>query len=67
MNGSDATFSPTCFIETSARRPTSDTPSASSYAVFSFVHQAAFGFPWVAQYPDEVLRYLGGRSARIGI
>ena len=29
MNGSAATFRPTCFMDTSARRPASDTPSAS--------------------------------------
>jgi hypothetical protein len=42
--GSAATFRPTCFIAISARRPTIDTPSAASNAVFSFAHQAACGF-----------------------
>ncbi len=40
MKGSAATLRPTCFMVTSARRPTIDTPTAASYAVFSFAHQA---------------------------
>ena len=37
--GSAQTFSPTCFIHTSARLPIYDIPSAASMAVFSFVDQ----------------------------
>ena len=45
MNGSAATFKPTCFIDVSARRPANDTPSACSYAVFSLVDHVALGPP----------------------
>ena len=58
-NGSAATLSPTCFIETSARRPAKQAPSASSYAVFSLAHQAANGRP--------CLRRCSSRYSRISV
>ena len=47
MNGSAATFNPTCFIVTIVRRPAKETPRAASYAVFSLAHHSALGPPCV--------------------
>ncbi len=41
MNGSAATFSPTCFIVTRVRTPPSAAPTPSSNATFSLVDQCA--------------------------
>jgi hypothetical protein len=55
MNGSAATLSPTCFIETSARLPQYETPTPSSRATFSLAdHRPAmrrpsrFAWSWIA-------------------
>ena len=65
---SAATFMPTCFMQTSARLPANDMPSASSTAVFSFddhvrwtPRAAARGCPWM--YSGD----FGRGCARIGI
>ena len=39
IKASAQTFIPTCFIQTNARFPAKDMPSAASMAVFSLVHQ----------------------------
>ncbi len=41
MKASDATFSPTCFMQTMARLPANDIPRAASMAVFSLQLQRA--------------------------
>ncbi len=41
MNGSAATFSPTCFIVTMARAPPNAAPTHSSKATFSLEDQCA--------------------------
>ena len=49
INGSAATFKPTCFIETIARFPANETPRDCSYATFSLTHQLArMGSPSLA-------------------
>ena len=42
MNGSAATFSPTCFIVTRLRTPASEAPTAVSSATFSLMHHSAW-------------------------
>ncbi len=56
MKGSAATLRPTCFIDVIARRPANEVPSASSYAVFSLVHQAACGRPCACEYRTRYSR-----------
>ncbi len=45
MNGSAATFKPTCFIQTRARLPAYDIPMAASIAVFSLADQQRCTLP----------------------
>ena len=58
MNGSAATFSPTCFIVTRARTPASDAPTAVSRATFSLTHHSA----WTPSSAGGRLDDLGGRG-----